>query len=69
MLFENCSGRNLKEVSYMVWGFKNLTGMEGGFHPPPPPPVHKIRVKPPLTLKLGMVTDIATVYLKIILKS
>ena len=44
----------------MVWGFKNLTGMGGWI----PPPLHKIRVKPPLTLKLGMVIDVGMVYLK-----
>ena len=43
----------------MVWGFKNLTGIGGGFHP-----LHKIRVKPLLTLKLGMLIDVGMVYLK-----
>ena len=38
----------------MVWGFKNL----------PPPPLHKILVKPLLTLKLGMIIDVGMVYLK-----
>ena len=45
----------------MVWGFKNLTGMGGGVDSTP---LHKIRVKPPLTLKLGMVMDVGMVYLK-----
>ena len=40
----------------MVWGFKNLTGIGGA--------LHKIRVKPPLTLKLGMIIDVGMVYLK-----
>ena len=44
----------------MVWGFKNLTGI-GGVDSTP---LHKIRVKPPLTLKLGMVIDVGMVYLK-----
>ena len=48
----------------MVWGFKNLPGMGGGI----PPPLNKIRVKLPLTLKIGMIIDVGMVYLKTVQK-